>query len=298
MHGMTIKLSAIIHDVREGSTAVASAAAQLSASSQNLSQGASEQAASVEEVSASLEEMTASISQNAQNSSLMEKAAVRGMKSSAETDAAVNATVAAMKKITEKISIIEDIAYQTNLLALNAAIEAARAGDQGKGFAVVAAEVRRLAERSQAAAVEISSLAAESVSISERAGELLSALVPGIKKNFEVVQDVAAATAEQASTVKQVNKAMGQVDSVTQRNASSAEELASTAEELASQSEQLQQLMTFFRVSREQQTHPSPGAWKQEGITRPVAVQGPWAQIKPAPRANGASMGEHDFMRF
>jgi methyl-accepting chemotaxis protein len=249
MSDMSTKLSAIIHDVREGSSAVASAAAQVSASSQSLSQGTSEQAASVEETSASLEQMNASITQNAENSRKVEAVAEKGARAAEESGAAVEETVNAMKQIAAKISVIEDIAYQTNLLALNAAIEAARAGDQGRGFAVVAVEVRKLAERSQLAAKEISDLASNSVAVAVRSGKLLADLVPAIRRTAELVQEVTAASAEQSSGVTQINRAMSQVDSVTQRNASSAEELSSTAEELAAQSEQLQQLMTFFNVA-------------------------------------------------
>src|SRR5271166_1287495 len=251
MQEMSSKLSGIIRDVREGSAAVASAAQQVSSSSQSLSQGTSEQAASVEEMSSSLEQMNASITQNADNSRQVEQAAAKGAGAAEESGEAVQQTVEAMKQIAAKTSVIEEIAYQTNLLALNAAIEAARAGDQGRGFAVVAVEVRKLAERSQVAAQEIGGLAAKSVSVAERSGQLLADLVPSIKKTAELVQDVAAASTEQSGGVTQINQAMSQVDTVTQRNASSAEELSSTAEELAAQSEQLQQLMTFFRVAQE-----------------------------------------------
>src|SRR5258708_698995 len=195
--------------------------------------------------------MSASITQNAENSREMEQMALKGARDSEGSGAAVRETVIAMKQIAEKISIIEEIAYQTNLLALNAAIEAARAGDHGRGFAVVATEVRKLAERSQTAAREIGALALNSVGVAERSGGLLQELVPAIKKTAELVQEVAASSIEQSTGVDQINRAMTSVDTVTQRNASSAEELSSTAEELAAQSEALQQLMAFFRVTGE-----------------------------------------------
>jgi methyl-accepting chemotaxis protein len=242
------EVARILGETRSAVDALGSAAAQVSATSQSLSQGTSEQAASVEETTSSLEQMSASITQNAENSRQTEQMALKGSKDAEESGKTVKETAVAMKDIAEKVSIIEEIAYQTNLLALNAAIEAARAGEHGRGFAVVATEVRKLAERSQVAAKEISGLASSSVKVAEQSGRLLEELVPAIKKTTDLVQEVAAASSEQASSVAQINKAMSQVDQVTQRNASGAEELASTAEELASQAEALQQLVGFFRL--------------------------------------------------
>jgi methyl-accepting chemotaxis protein len=246
---MLAKLTQIISEVRSGANALSSGSAQVSATSQTLSQGTSEQAASVEETTSSLEQMLASITQNAENSRQTEQMAIKGAKDAEESGRTVTATATAMKDIAEKVSIIEEIAYQTNLLALNAAIEAARAGEHGRGFAVVATEVRKLAERSQTAAKEISGLASSSVKVAERSGKLLGELVPAIKKTADLVQEVAAASNEQSSGVSQISRAMSQVDQVTQRNASAAEELASTAEEMAAQAEGLEQLVGFFHLN-------------------------------------------------
>jgi methyl-accepting chemotaxis protein len=248
MRAMSENLARVIGEVRGAAGGIASAAAQVSSTSSVLSQGTGEQAASVEETSTSLEQMSSSIAQNAENSRQTEQMAGQGAKDADESGRAVQQTVLAMNDIAERISIIEEIAYQTNLLALNAAIEAARAGEHGRGFAVVATEVRKLAERSQNAAKEIGGRASSSVRVAERSGKLLGELVPAIKKTAELVQEVAAASGEQAAGVAQITKAMGAVDQVTQRNASAAEELASTAEEMSSQAESLQQLIGYFRV--------------------------------------------------
>ncbi len=245
------KLRGVIAEVRGTSSSLSAAAAQIEASAQGLSQGTSEQAASVEQTTAGLEEMNASITQNAENSGRMEEMALRGAKDAESTGRAVDETVRAMAQILEKTGIVEEIAYQTNLLALNAAIEAARAGEHGRGFAVVAAEVRKLAERSQAAAKEIRALADSSARLAERSKGLLSELLPSIRRTADMVQEVAAASNEQSAGVTQINKAMGEVDKVTQRNASAAEELAATAEEMAVQSQALERLMSFFHLRAE-----------------------------------------------
>jgi hypothetical protein len=248
MQNMIGKLTQIIGEVSTAADNLTNAAGQVSATAQSLSQSSSEQAASVEETTSSMEQMTASIAQNTENAKVTDGMASKAAKEAAEGGEAVNKTVEDMKSIAGKIGIIDDIAYQTNLLALNAAIEAARAGDHGKGFAVVAAEVRKLAERSQVAAQEIGGLAGSSVKQAERAGTLLTEMVPSIRKTSDLVQEIASASSEQSSGVAQINGAMGQLNQATQQNASASEELAATAEELGAQAEQLQQTMTFFRL--------------------------------------------------
>jgi methyl-accepting chemotaxis protein len=249
LYRMVEKLKEIVENVKIAADNVTVGSQELSSSSEQLSQGATEQASAAEEASSAMEEMTSNIKQNADNSHQTEKIAQKSAEDARDGGKAVAETVTAMKEIASKISIIEEIARQTNLLALNAAIEAARAGEHGKGFAVVASEVRKLAERSQIAAAEISKLSASSVQVAEKAGELLSLIVPDIQRTSELVQEISAASNEQNSGAGQINSAIQQLNQVIQQNASASEEMSSTAEELANQSEQLQHTISFFRIS-------------------------------------------------
>ncbi len=248
LNSMINKLQDVVLDVKAAVENVTTGSQELSSASEEMSQGATEQAASAEEASSSMEEMSSNIKQNAENASETERIAVQSSGDAGESGKAVQETLAAMKQIAEKISIIEEIARSTDLLALNAAIEAARAGEHGKGFAVVASEVRKLAERSQKAAGEISQLSISSVSVAEDAGQMLAKLVPDIRKTAELVQEISAASNEQNTGVEQINLSIQQLDQVIQQNASASEEMASTAEELSSQADQLRDTISFFKI--------------------------------------------------
>jgi methyl-accepting chemotaxis protein len=243
---MTGSLQQIIGEVQKTTEAVSVGAAQVAVTSQKLAEGSTEQATAAEETASSIEEMTANIRQNADNAGQTETIAIQAADDAREGGNAVRETLSSMKEIADKIMIIEEIARQTNLLALNAAIEAARAGEHGKGFAVVAAEVRKLAERSQAAAGEIGTLSKSSMSVAEAAGGRLETMLENIQKTAELVQEISAASKEQDSGADQINRSIQQLDGVIQQNASASEEMASTAEELTSQSQQLAETVSFF----------------------------------------------------
>ena len=250
LRSMVLKLQVIVQEVKTASNNVGSGSQQISTTAQQMSQGASEQAASTEELSSSIEEMASNINQNSENADKTEGIAAKSANDAEAGGQAVRKTIAAMKQIVEKINIIEEIARSTNLLALNAAIEAARAGEAGKGFSVVANEVRKLAERSQEAASEISELSKDSMGVAENAGSLLGQIVPDIKYTAELVQGISAASAEQNSGSQQISTAIMQLDQVVQQNALSSEELASMSEELSSQSTQLIDIMSFFTLKQ------------------------------------------------
>ncbi|MGV1951922.1 methyl-accepting chemotaxis protein [Agrobacterium vitis] len=255
---MIERLRGVVGDALSASDNVSSGSQQLSSASEQVSQGATEQASSAEEASASMEEMAANIKQNADNAAQTEKIARQSSKDAETSGEAVNRAVGAMRTIAEKISIVQEIARQTDLLALNAAVEAARAGEHGKGFAVVASEVRKLAERSQAAAAEISTLSGQTVQVATEAGEMLTRLVPDIRKTAELISEISAACREQDIGASQINEAIQQLDKVTQQNAGASEEMSATSEELAAQAEELQTSIAFFKVDGAHQKKPAP----------------------------------------
>ena len=272
---MLANLQNTVREVTAAADSVATGSQEMSATSQQLAQGASEQSAAAEESTSSMEEMAASIQQNADNARQTDKIASQAAEDTRSGGEAVTKTVEAMKEIAQRISVIEEIARKTDLLALNAAVEAARAGEHGKGFAVVASEVRKLAERSQTAAAEISKLTGEGVALAENAGQLLVRLVPDIRKTAELVREIAAASGEQSTGAAQINKAIQQLDQVIQQNAAASEEMASTSEELSSQAIQLQSSIAFFRVDEGGRRPPAKPAPHARRAARPAAKPGP-----------------------
>jgi methyl-accepting chemotaxis protein len=282
---MIERLRGVVGDALSASDNVSSGSQELSASSEQVSQGATEQAASAEEASASMEEMAANIKQNADNAAQTEKIARQSAKDAEASGEAVTRAVGAMRTIAEKIGIVQEIARQTDLLALNAAVEAARAGEHGKGFAVVASEVRKLAERSQSAAAEISAMSGDTVKAAAEAGDMLGRLVPDIRKTAELVSEISAACREQDIGAAQINEAIQQLDKVTQQNAGASEQMSATSEELAAQAEELQTSIAFFKV--ETSGHKSAPA-KKAAAKAPTKVAHIPAQRKPASAAHAS----------
>ncbi|WP_454758504.1 methyl-accepting chemotaxis protein [Caulobacter segnis] len=266
---MIERLRGVVSDAISASENVSAGSQELSAASEQVSQGATEQASSAEEASASMEEMAANIKQNADNAAQTEKIARQSAQDAEASGQAVNKAVDAMQTIAEKIGIVQEIARQTDLLALNAAVEAARAGEHGRGFAVVASEVRKLAERSQTAAAEISAVSSDTVKAAQSAGEMLTTLVPNIRKTAELVSEISAACREQDIGASQINEAIQQLDKVTQQNASASEQMSATSEELAAQAEELQTSIAYFRTSANGSAPRRPAA--RPAAKRPAA---------------------------
>ncbi|MCX8006942.1 MAG: methyl-accepting chemotaxis protein, partial [Coriobacteriia bacterium] len=247
---MVDRIRRAVVDIQGIAANVADGSEQAASGSQQLSQGSNEQAAAAEEVSAAVEQMVANIRQNSENAQRTEQIATKSASNAEEGGEALRAAVGSLRQIAERVSVIDEIARQTNLLALNAAIEAARAGEHGKGFAVVAAEVRRLAERSQKAAADITSLASSSTEVADRASQVLRDLINDIRHTADLVKEIAVSSAEQSRGADQISLAVTQLDQVIQQNAAFSEQMASVAEELSSQAARLLDAVSYFRAER------------------------------------------------
>ncbi len=293
MNDMGNRIKDIISDVLTGANNVALGSDQMSDVSQQLSQGSAEQASSTEEVSSSMEEMASNIEQNAQNAQEAEVIAIKTDEGITRVSDMAQQSMAAVKEVSEKISIITDIAFQTNILALNAAVEAARAGEHGRGFAVVAAEVRKLAERSRIASDEIEKLSKSSVELTAEAGGLLVNLMPDLQRNTQLVREIAAASLEQRSGADQINNAIQQLNQVVQSNAASSEEMATSAEELASQAEQLKEVISYFKVDVQTQRKTSKVSAGNAAMEASAKNVKPTAKVGVQKSGKGVNLNLH-----
>ncbi|ACT59850.1 methyl-accepting chemotaxis protein [Hirschia baltica] len=256
------RLQETVLAISNSATEVSSGAEEISMGATDLSQRTEQQAANLEETASSMQQMAATIKQNADNSQHASQLAVTARESAVSGGEIVHNAVESMSKIEQSsrsisdiIGVIDEIAFQTNLLALNAAVEAARAGDAGRGFAVVASEVRSLAQRSAQAAKDIKDLIVESssqvkggVDLVNQTGEALNGIVDAIKKVADIVAEISAASGEQATGAEEINKAITQMDEMTQQNSALVEENAAAAKTMTDQALDMRERMGFFNV--------------------------------------------------
>ncbi len=298
---LMVKLTGVVREIQQASDNVRAGAGEIAEGNTDLSQRTEEQASSLEETSSSMEQMTSAVRESAENAAHADQLAKEARKEAEQGGAVVEQAVNAMqeindasKKIADIISVIDEIAFQTNLLALNAAVEAARAGDQGRGFAVVAGEVRSLAGRSASAAKEIKGLIVESLAkvddgskLVNQSGEALERIVNGSKKVTDIVGEIAASSQEQSAGIDEINKAVLQMDELTQQNAALVEQIAAASESMGEQAEGLSNLMDFFTVEDGVVAQPaadSPPVERRSGNR-------PWSKPKAAKTAETAMNG-------
>ncbi|HEY1142186.1 MAG TPA: methyl-accepting chemotaxis protein [Lysobacter sp.] len=311
------KLSDIVGQIRQGSDAISSAAAEIAAGNNDLSQRTESQAASLEETASSMEELTSTVRQNADNARQANQLAQSAAEVAGQGGTVVGEVVHTMdainqssKKIADIIGVIDGIAFQTNILALNAAVVAARAGEQGRGFAVVAAEVRSLAQRSANAAKEIKQLITDSVAkveegsqLVDQAGRTMEDIVSSVRKVTDIIADISAASQEQSAGIEQINQAITQMDEGTQQNAALVEEASAAARSMEQQSEHLVQTVAVFRVASTSHTvrssvvelPPATRTGKTKSPAKPTAR--PLAAPRKA-RGGAAAAADSDWQEF
>jgi len=285
----------MVKEIRNSADSINTSSNEIATGNLTLSQRTEEQASSLEETASSIEELTGTVKQNADNAQQANQLATGARSEAEKGGTVVGKAIEAMreinqasKKIADIIGVIDEIAFQTNLLALNAAVEAARAGEQGRGFAVVAAEVRNLAQRSAGAAKEIKTLINDSVQkvdegsrLVDESGQTLDEIVNSVKKVGDIIAEIAAASIEQSTGIDQINKAIAQMDEMTQQNASLVEEAASASKSMQEQASGLNELMTFFNTGEDS---GSSTAGSRRSTERPWSGNKPTEADAPAPK--------------